>query len=281
MALRAVDTKVVKDAYSIHDRYNKDQIVSTGRVYVYGHNLNSYNEKKIDVVSKELVGFTQADNKFYLRHFKDASDKEYMSIARARAVLKTKTLIDSAFTVLYDRVNTNIYKNIFPEEVLDMGYISSLIDNTPTTTSDITQRDHGFKIGDVLYLDNDNMYKKALAEDSNKSTVAGVVTYVSTRHVFTLMTSGTIPYQELKYTDTSIVYLSDKRPGEMVHYSEIKNTVYVPIGVYAGNKLIINTQEGSIGDKLLPYGDITLGFETYTETELNDTINQVISGVMT
>ncbi len=181
-----------------------------------------------------------------------------------------------------NRLNSNIYKNIFPEPAIDLTFILQKMDSTLTTANDVLQENHGFEIGDVLYLDNDKKYKKAIAEDSNKSIVVGVVTHIIGRHVFTLMTSGTIPYNGPNYTDTSILYLSDKHPGKMAHYTEIENTVYVPIGVYANDKLLISTQDGSIGDKLLPYNEnATLGFEMYTEAELNDIINQAISGVRT
>ena len=93
------------------------------------------------------------------------------------------------------------------------------------------------------------------------------------------MTTGRFPYDNMDHDDTSILYLSDKSPGKLVHYTEITNTVYVPVAVYTDNSIIINIQQGSIGDKMVPYTVEELEFELYSEAELNDVVNQIISGV--
>lgn len=177
------------------------------------------------------------------------------------------------------RLNSNIYKNIFPEIVTDMEYINKIIDNIPTSTASIHQDNHNLQIGDVVYLDDDKLYKKALAENTNKSNVVGVVSKVNSSNVFTLMNTGGIDYQHLDYTDTSILYLSDKIPGKLVHYSNISNTVYVPVAIYADNKIIVNIQQGSVGDTLAPYEQEITNFETYDIQDLDDIINQITNGV--
>ena len=183
-------------------------------------------------------------------------------------------------TYILNRLNSNIYKNIFPEVVTDMEYINKIIDNTPTSTASIRQDNHNLQIGDVVYLDDDKLYKKALAENTNKSNVAGVVSKVNSSNVFTLMNTGKIDYQHLDYTDTSILYLSDKIPGKLVHYSNISNTIYVPVAIYADNKIIVNIQQGSVGDTLAPYEQEITNFETYDIQDLDDIINQTIGGVL-
>ena len=188
--------------------------------------------------------------------------------------------IEFYVTYILNRLNSNIYKNIFPEVVTDMEYINKIIDNIPTSTASIHQDNHNLQIGDVVYLDDDKLYKKALAENTNKSNVVGVVSKVNSSNVFTLMNTGKIDYQHLDYTDTSILYLSDKIPGKLVHYSNISNTVYVPVAIYADNKIIVNIQQGSVGDTLAPYEQEISNFETYDIQDLNDIINQTIGGVL-
>ena len=187
---------------------------------------------------------------------------------------------DGYATLEFLRLNSNIYKNIFPEVVTDMEYINKIIDNIQTSTASIHQDNHNLQIGDVVYLGNDKLYKKALAENTNKSNVVGVVSKVNSSNVFTLMNTGKIDYQHLDYTDTSILYLSDKIPGKLVHYSNISNTVYVPVAIYADNKIIVNIQQGSVGDTLAPYEQEISNFETYDIQDLDDIINQIIGGVL-
>lgn len=187
---------------------------------------------------------------------------------------------DVASTLEFLRLNSNIYKNIVPEIVSDMEYINKIIDNIPTSTASIHQDNHNLQIGDAVYLDDDKLYKKALAENSNKSNVVGIVSKVNSPNVFTLMNTGKIDYQHLDYTDTSILYLSDKIPGKLVHYSNISNTVYVPVAIYAGNQIIVNIQQGSVGDTLAPYEQEITNFETYNKQDLDDIINQTIGGVL-
>ena len=187
---------------------------------------------------------------------------------------------DGYATLEFLRLNSNIYKNIFPEVVTDMEYINKIIDNIPTSTASIHQDNHNLQIGDVVYLDDDKLYKKALAENTNKSNVVGVVSKVNSSNVFTLMNTGKVDYQHLDYTDTSILYLSDKIPGKLVHYSNISNTIYVPVAIYADNKIIVNIQQGSVGDTLAPYEQEISNFETYDIQDLDDIINQTIGGVL-
>lgn len=174
-----------------------------------------------------------------------------------------------------NRLNTNIYKNIFPEAVIDMESINDIIDNTLTSTNDINQENHGLELYDIVYLDSDGKYKKALAEESTRASVEGMVTKISSSNVFTLMNTGQTKYHHLDYSDTSVLYLSDKNPGKLVHYTDITNTIYIPVAIYTNDSVIINIQQGSIGSELAPYIIEQESFETYTTEELNELITQI------
>ena len=183
-------------------------------------------------------------------------------------------------TLEFSRVNSNIYKNIFPEEVFNMDYLNKSFANVIASTNDIRQENHGLSVNDFVYFDTtDNRYKKALAEDSTRANVVGLVSNVAGPNVFTLMKSGKVTFDTLNYNDTTILYLSDKTPGKAVHYSEISNTVYIPIAIYIENNIIVSLQQGSIGDVLVPYEKEEQDFENYTEQDLNDIITQVTNGV--
>lgn len=178
-----------------------------------------------------------------------------------------------------NRLNSNIYKNIFPEVVMDMEYINYIINNTPTSTEDVAQENHGLELYDAVYLDTDGKYKKALAEDSTRATVEGIVVKISGPNVFTLMNTGKTEYNHLEYTDTSILYLSDKNPGKLVHYTDISNIIYIPVAIYTNNSIIINIQQGSKESKIAPYKEEQESFELYTEQELNELITQIKDGI--
>lgn len=187
--------------------------------------------------------------------------------------------IEFYVTYILNRLNSNIYKNIFPEEVINMDFINKSLANTIISTEDIRQDNHGLSVKDFVYLDDDGLYKKALAEESTRANVVGIVSKIAGPNVFTLMDSGTVSFDHLDYNDTTILYLSDKIPGKAVHYSEITNTIYIPVSVYIEDKIIIHLQQGSIGDVLAPYEEEEQSFETYTEQELNDVVNQITNGV--
>lgn len=187
---------------------------------------------------------------------------------------------DIASTLEFLRLNSNIYKNIFPEIVNDMEYINKIIEKIPTSAESIFQEQHELQVCDAVYLDSDKKYKKALAENSEKANVVGIVSKVDGPNTFILMNTGKIEYQHLDYVDTSILYLSDKIPGKLVHYSNINNKTYVPVAIYANDKIIINIQQGSIGDELAPYVPESSNFEKYEQQDLDDIVTQIKGGVL-
>lgn len=262
-----------------HANYGTKPLQKYQTIYTYGNNRESFNEKVDAGQILVPVGFTSTGNKYHLPYKTEEVVKQYLGVAYARVFHGKIIFLNEAMTLLFSRTNSNIYKNIFPEVVNDMEYINDMIDNTPTTVQDVMQEHHGFDVYDVVYLDDNGKYQKALAEDSAKAIAVGMVTKVSSHNVFTLMTTGRFPYDNMDHDDTSILYLSDKNPGKLVHYTEITNTVYVPVAVYTDNSIIINIQQGSIGDKMVPYAVEELEFELYSEAELNDVVNQIVSGV--
>lgn len=175
-----------------------------------------------------------------------------------------------------DRLNSNIYKNIFPEEVLDINFIETLKANTIHSSQEIKQKNHEFSVGDVLMKVN-NQYVRAVANDSLKTNrICGIVSAIRSTDIFTLIDSGQIPYPHQFFNDTTVLYLSDKVPGQLCHYKDIDNMTYIPIAIYTDNSIIINILEGTNGAPLAPYDTLpeeAQKFERYSIADLNDIIN--------
>ncbi len=177
-----------------------------------------------------------------------------------------------------DRLNSNIFKNIFPEEVLDVEYFEELKDKTINSYSEIKQANHGFQVNDVIAYDAKKGYYKPLATKDTKNII-GIVSSVKNNNIFTLMTEGRFEYSSLSFTDTTILYLSDKQAGKMVHYKDIENTSYIPIAIYTDNSIIVNILDGVFGAPLAPYENIqnpSENFEHYDNSELQEVIDTII-----
>lgn len=176
------------------------------------------------------------------------------------------------------RLNSNIYKNLFPEEMMDFEELQEQLDNIPSSFNGIRQDNHCFSVCDVLYKDKNGIYHKAIADSTEKSNVVGMVTEVQSNNVFTLMEVGVYDYMELPYKDTTILYLHDRIPGFICHYSYLKDKVYIPVAIYFRGKIILNIQTGFYGTELKPYSDMTIDFDTYSRQELDDVVEVIMNG---
>lgn len=173
-----------------------------------------------------------------------------------------------------DRLNSNIFKNIFPEEVLDVEYFEELKNKTIRSYHEVKQIGHGFQVNDVVAYDTKKGYYKPLAS-ANTKDIKGIVSKVRNADIFTLMDEGQLPYPHLNFVDTTILYLSDKNPGQLCHYKDIENMTYIPIAVCAGDSIIINILGGASGTPLAPYEPKTEApddFEPYSQQDLDDII---------
>lgn len=265
-----------------HANYGTKPLQKYQRLYTYGINKESFNDK-VDI-DKILVplGHATAGNKHYLPYKTDKYVNQYLDVAYARIFNGTFIYLGETTTFNYDRVNSNIYKNIFPEEVFNAIFLNQSLDDLPITNNDINQKDHGLATGNVVYCDSNGLYKKALAENSEKAFPVGIVASVSSRNVFTLIRAGKISNTlKYNYEDTSVLYLSDTIPGKLVHYNDIKNKVYIPVAVYTNQGIIVNIQEGTMGDKMKEYGVFqdTDSFNSYTQEELDEVVIQIRDGV--
>lgn len=279
MTLKATSTTVVKDLYTIHENYNTYKNISNTSKYVYGHNDISFKEKIDKLLRIDLVGFTYADNKYIHRHFKDITDKELVGITRTRVISQKIIELSETSTMnsYHSRLNSNIYKNIFPETILNMEYILNIINNSKNESEYVIQENHNFELYDVVYKDSNGIYYKSQATNSLSCNVDGIIAEVSSKDSFTVSLSGMFSYEHQSFKDTTILYLSDKYPGKIVHYYNIENKIYIPIAIYANNSIIINIQNGSSGVYLSSYEEYNenQNFENYTYSELKEVIDTI------
>lgn len=119
----------------------------------------------------------------------------------------------------------------------------------------IQQNNHGLIVGDVVYLKSDGLYAKALAEDTERIEVIGIVTKVVDVNNFVITISGefkTSIYSS--YTNGTVLYLSDSVAGTLTN---VQGSYIKPIAIKINTGILINIQRANAfsldGDKIESY----------------------------
>ena len=190
--------------------------------------------------------------------------------------------LGSASTLEFDRLNSNIYKNIFNHLIFDLSLIKeNIFGLTYKKETSIFQLSHGLSNYDLLYLDKHGFYRKAIADkETEKCFVCGIVSNVINDNEFTIMTHGIIPNNHNFQSDAGILYLSDKIEGQFSIYEDIDNMVYTPVGFYNDDHIVINILDTAIDNRLKLYQDTILNNTEFTylsDTDINDIIVEVIN----
>jgi hypothetical protein len=179
-----------------------------------------------------------------------------------------------------DRVNTNIYKNIFDSFLFDLYNFQTILNGPYKQETTIFQYNHGFQIYDLLRLNQSGLYEKGIATES-KYDVIGMVTQILNNHEFVLTTYGPIETNISFSSDSGILYLSDTQEGKFCTYEELASNFYTPIGFYTGNTITLNILDSSVGDVLKKYCDTVYEHERnlpyITETDKQDIIQEVFN----
>ena len=113
-------------------------------------------------------------------------------------------LIDSFF----NKTDDTLISSINGQTADPLGNI-----NIPVASSIVNQANHGFSIGNILYF-NGTSYVRALAENSAKSNVVGIVSRIINMNNFTLLTSGLITSLS-GLIPGAVYYLSDVVSGAL------------------------------------------------------------------
>lgn len=175
--------------------------------------------------------------------------------------------------VINNRVNSNIYKNIFPADTINIDYIDSV--KQDTSRNIIQQNGHGLSQGKFVFMDNDGLYKLSCADRTDRAGVDGIVSEVIDDNTFVLQKSGKYPWYDMGWEETTVVYLSDTEPGGIKHYASIQTRIFTPVGLFVGDSIIICPQQSSQGINIREYDNESWVFESYTGQELLDTIKEV------
>jgi hypothetical protein len=142
--------------------------------------------------------------------------------------------------------------------------------NAASSVLEIKQNNHGLIIGNVVYLKTDGTYAKALAEDSERIEVIGVVTEIIDTNNFVVTVSGEFQTEEYNhYPNGTVLYLSDdpSKIGLLID----EPTVYVkPVGIKIDTGVLINVQRANAYEL---DDDITLVY--YTSEEISDAIKSL------
>ena len=183
-------------------------------------------------------------------------------------------------TFEFDRVNSNIYKNIFSHIIFDVYSIQDKLQVYPyKKLNNIFQINHNFDLYDFVYIDKYGYYQKGIANSEETYAVVGMVYEIIDEHNFILMTNGIIDNPFKFESDSGVIYLSDINPGECTTYENISNSFYTPVGFHNDNKLIINILDSSVGDTLKLYQEtnMTQNFARLSEQDINDIIQEVLN----
>jgi hypothetical protein len=179
-----------------------------------------------------------------------------------------------------DRVNTNIYKNIFENILFDLYKIQNNITGVYKQENTIFQYKHNFDLYDLVYQDNNGLYKKGLANEEQYGVI-GIVSKIVNASEFVLLTFGQIETNYNFSSDSGILYLSDTEPGKFCTYDELTTNFYTPIGFYTGNTITLNILDSSVGDVLKKYCDTVYEHEQdlphITETDKQNIIQEVFN----
>ena len=178
------------------------------------------------------------------------------------------------------RKNSDIYRNIFEHILLDLYYIQEKLSNAPLKQSNnILQLNHELNLYDLVYMNNNGLYKKALANEEQYNVV-GFVSEIINQNEFVLITSGICNVNYTHTSNSGIIYLSNKNPGKFCFYEDIDNNFYTPVGfISKNNQIIISILDSSVGDILRNYKDnIYDDSLTYvTQQDKTNIVNTILS----
>ncbi len=251
--------------------------------------VTTYNTKPMTLTehywgSSVVVNAIECDANHRIKTW--ATDKVVMFTERNTAsvifIMPKYDLTISA--VLEDnRLNSNIYKNIFPDSFFNYQVYLDKVENLPTNTKEIYYPNHPFfPCAIVYYNDETKQYDFAVADGTKASYPVGMV--VATRkNFFTLCDTGTMrmPYA-IAYKDSTILYLADRYPGMFATFQEVKNNIYVPIAIYINDFMIINIRQGSKGGGIALYEpSISELIDPYSKADLDAVIKEVLNNATT
>ena len=167
------------------------------------------------------------------------------------------------------RNNSIITKNPQEHHIFDLTRLG-----TVTITNDlieVTQQNHFFQIGDVLYYNiKTQLFGKAVAVNNIESEVCGVVLDVKDKDTFVMITEGKINTSRYSFEIDTPLYLSEVYPGRLMSI-EPKNVIK-QIATQTVDGIIVDIQRGY---RTVGSSSVLEELEPYTQSELDEIIKNI------
>ncbi len=165
--------------------------------------------------------------------------------------------------------NSTIFKN--PEEhgVLDLSMLGTV--NYVNNSVSITQKDHFFKTGDVLFYNvQESCFSKAYAINNIQSEACGVVSKVLDKDSFEIISKGLVETSRYTFDIGTILYLSEVVPGKLV--SLPSSNIVKQIATQVSGGIMVDIKRGyHAGNPEEAVEEL----EPYTKEELDEIIKNI------
>ena len=177
--------------------------------------------------------------------------------------------------MINNRNNSVIFRDVELDEVLDFTHLSSTEEDFKTI--ELEEFSHGFFVGDAIYYDmNTKHYRRALAVNVIMSEVIGVVSKIIDKDNFELTLKGNIETTRYNnYNNKDYLYLSDVITGKLVNIEPRNVSKIIAIKIENGIKVDIQRGYHLLQTEEETFTDVRY----YTEQEINDIINTVITEI--
>ena len=164
--------------------------------------------------------------------------------------------------------NSNIMKNPQERHIFDLTKLGIL--ESPNQQIQISQSNHFFQVGDILYYDiRTQLFGKAIAVNNIESEVCGAVLSVQDNDTFTLITQGEIQTLRYAFPSGTPLYLSEIYPGKLISIEP--TSVFKQVAIQTDNGIMIDIQRGYKS----PNPSYIEELEPYTQDELDEIIKNI------
>lgn len=164
--------------------------------------------------------------------------------------------------------NSTIYKNVEDPRIFDLSLLGTV--NYVNNAVSITQKDHFFQIGDVLFYNvQESCFLKAYAVNDIQSEVCGVVSRIFDKDNFEILPEGLIETSRYTFDIGTILYLSEVTPGKLI--SIPPSNIVKQIATQTSNGIIVNIKRGYHAGNPKD----AEGLEPYTQEELDEIIKNI------
>ena len=167
------------------------------------------------------------------------------------------------------RNNSIIIKNPQEHHIFDLTQLGTIMQANKLI--EITQPNHFFQVGDVLYYNvQKQMFGKAIAVNNIESEVCGVVSDVQDKDTFTLIAKGKVITARYDFENGSPLYLSEVHPGKLVSIEP--RDIIKQVAIQVENGIEVDIKRGyKIANTQIESEEL----EPYIQSELDEIIKNI------